>query len=634
MHLWVNTLRRVRLAMLAAGLLIFFVAISGAQDTTPQANPPSSCPRGDNVNTFGYYDAVNHYCLIIPIGYTTETTAAAALRIITDNPDAPNQTQLDLTITPATGQSLADIQTALAQEFADSEIEFADGQIAGVPALFANQIPGEPPAFQAFWLREENLFTLTLTPYDENLWRTIAISFHFPPPQTESAIPDAPPAPDECPAPSETHQLVYQSAGYFCFLYPTDFVATAGTDSGGVFIVPVAPAADTASPTLGISVNVAPDVTLDDIEDSLREQLPEVDIEFARITLSGVEALVTDNLPGNIGNRQAFLLANNLLYIFTLTPVDAMFVPASEQAEALWTLMLESFTLITPPVTPERPIIQTLFNARFGYSLIYPAGFQISEQPDGSVELTEQATTPDKPQARFSIFVLPAQGRTLAEIQQEIEAQNVGLELQFAMTTIGGEPAIMTDKLPGLAISRQALFIREDRLFILVLIPFDETLWQTFTDDFEFIDVAQGSPIQVSLDDVGAAFLLPENWRLTQFGTTYYINAPTGSIPWLTLRRDDTLPGGADKVAFAIQVENRLLPETVLEGVTIGMDAVPTLRAIPAAREQICQVLYVPQDTFGLVLTVNRPACDSEGVITSPEVLRLLESLAIYPPIE
>jgi hypothetical protein len=624
------------LVIMFALMLTCFPAIGAAQDAvgeTGAAAIPPSCPRGDNVNTIAYYDAAAHYCLLVPVGYTIESEDAATLRITTADAAAPLQTELQLMVGDAAGQTLADIQTAQAEALKDTDATLEESRIAGIPALLITQLAAEPTALQAIWLRDEALFTLTVTPYDEQLWRTVAASLHFPPPLLEAALPKAPTPPDECPVPSENTQLAYQPVGYFCFLYPTEFTATAGATTGGIFVLPTTPAEDAPPPTLGITVNIAPDVTLEDIEDNLSDQVSDTDIEFETITISGIEAIVTDDLPSNIGNRQAFLLANNLLYLFTLTPVDSAFPAASEQAEAVWTTMLNSFMLITPPEAIDRPVIQTLFNARFGYSLIYPAGFQVSEQPDGSVELTEQRLTPDAPQTRFSIFALPAQGRTLFDFQTEIEAQNADVELQFTPTTIGGEPAIVTDKLPALAANRQAFFVYDDTLFILVLIPYDETLWQTFTEDFEFINITEGSPLQVNLDAMGAALLLPETWRLTQFGATYYINSATGSIPLVTLRRDDSLSGGTETAAFVAQVETRLLPDTRLEGTTIGAAAIPALQAIPPVREQICQVLYLPRDGFTLVLTINRPACAADGTISSPEVQRLLDSLAVYTPI-
>lgn len=619
-------------------MLTLFATLSYAQDAAGEGGEtaaPFSCPRGDNTNTFAYYDAAANYCLVFPKGYAVTTTEDGKLLITTDNEDAPIQTELRLTIEPAAGQTLAEIQSALAEEFADTEVTIIEGALAGMPALIVTDIPGAPPSFRVILLREAERYTLTMTPYDEVLWRVVATSLHFPPPQATTTAPDAPPTPEECPTPTEATQLLYQPIGYYCLLYPMDFTAAVGGDSGGVFIIPSAAASsDAPSPTFIVTVNTAPDVTLDDIEDNLSDQLADLDPEFTRVTIGGVEAVVSDDLPGNIGSRQAFLLANNLLYLLTLTPIDDQFPETTAQAEALWATLTESFTLITPPVTLERPVIQTLFNARFGYSLIYPAGFQVIEQPDGSVELTQQTGTIDETQTRFSIFALPTEGRTLAEFQTEIEAQNPGLGLQFTTATIGGEPAIITDKLPTLAPSRQAFFIHEDTLFVLVLMPLDETLWQTLTDDFEFINVTQGSPMQASLDELGVAFLLPENWRLTQFGTTYYINSASGSIPLLTLRRDNTLPGGTDTAAFVARVQARVLPDTLLEGTTLSSELPPVLRAIPAAREQICQTLYLPRETFTLVLAVNRPACDNNGIITSAEVLRVLDSLTLYTPIE
>ncbi len=69
----------------------------------------------------------------------------------------------------------------------------------------------------------------------------------------------------------------------------------------------------------------------------------------SELSLAGEEAIMMDNKPGPVRNRQAFLIHNGLAYVFTLSPIDSEQYPeATADAERLWQSTVDSFSFIAP----------------------------------------------------------------------------------------------------------------------------------------------------------------------------------------------------------------------------------------------------------------------------------------------
>lgn len=71
-----------------------------------------------------------------------------------------------------------------------------------------------------------------------------------------------------------------------------------------------------------------------------------IPIALGQVGLGGEVAVSADGVPGRAQVRQVFLVHDGTVFTFTLSPIDAAFPKATEQAEMLWNAVASSFTFI------------------------------------------------------------------------------------------------------------------------------------------------------------------------------------------------------------------------------------------------------------------------------------------------
>lgn len=119
---------------------------------------------------------------------------------------------------------------------------------------------------------------------------------------------------------------------------------------------------------------------------------------------------------------------------------------------------------------------QSLMQEAHGYCLLYPAGYQAEQpNPDETVLFVGSLLNADAPRA--FIEVRDAAGRTADDIAADIVADLTGgapgWDIQRRTATVGGEPAIVLDNLPGQDINRQVVIVHGGRLYHLTFVPAD-----------------------------------------------------------------------------------------------------------------------------------------------------------------
>ena len=102
---------------------------------------------------------------------------------------------------------------------------------------------------------------------------------------------------------------------------------------------------------------------------------------------------------------------------------------------------------VTPQAGPEAACpgpteeLQRLVNAGHGYCLAYPAEYKV-EKPDPSTTMLVIGGGLNAVDPRAHITVTDAQGKTLEEAAQRMEAEyNVGFDPKRSQATVAGEPA-------------------------------------------------------------------------------------------------------------------------------------------------------------------------------------------------
>jgi inhibitor of cysteine peptidase len=116
---------------------------------------------------------------------------------------------------------------------------------------------------------------------------------------------------------------------------------------------------------------------------------------------------------------------------------------------------------------------QVFVSQEAGFCLLYPVNFeatiteglsQISGPPSGG--------GPEPLRATLVIDASGvANGRTAAQIADEVIAQTPDVTITRSDTTLGGEPAVILEGVPGRAGNRQLITVRGDRVYWLTLSP-------------------------------------------------------------------------------------------------------------------------------------------------------------------
>ena len=151
-----------------------------------------------------------------------------------------------------------------------------------------------------------------------------------------------------CPA-SSADLLAYvnQSEGY-CLLHPSTAVAT-NPQPGTVYLN--APAG--AQSELVIFLNI---VNSGDVGGLTTQQFAQQQINASKapgtnpatttLTIGGHSAVVTEDLPGMMGTRAAFLVVNGRGYTFIIFPIDSSVPAESALAEQLWNIVVNSVVFL------------------------------------------------------------------------------------------------------------------------------------------------------------------------------------------------------------------------------------------------------------------------------------------------
>lgn len=126
-----------------------------------------------------------------------------------------------------------------------------------------------------------------------------------------------------------------------------------------------------------------------------------------------------------------------------------------------------------------------------GYSVLYPNPAEIIVQRGSR-------TDPAPDQVRLYIQVADAAGRTPAGLaDQAVAGLGSAFPVERADLTLGGEPAVSLNNLPGQDLGRQLIVVHAGRAYKLTFVPLDtvraetrqelETLYEVVVRSFRFV---------------------------------------------------------------------------------------------------------------------------------------------------
>jgi hypothetical protein len=155
-----------------------------------------------------------------------------------------------------------------------------------------------------------------------------------------------------CPIGTADQKTFINPTERFCFLYPKDYDAYIGGMNHTYARHPRTPG---VNEEIVASVSIANEgsaggMSTNDWADSMVTawKAPATSPVVSNVDIGGMTGRYTDELPGMVGNRIAFLVHNGDGFVFTIIPIDDAFPTRKQQAIDLWNMVRGDFTFFGP----------------------------------------------------------------------------------------------------------------------------------------------------------------------------------------------------------------------------------------------------------------------------------------------
>ncbi len=148
-----------------------------------------------------------------------------------------------------------------------------------------------------------------------------------------------------CPTPGDDTQLYTDETHGYCVLYPAMHQPIDVNEAETVFVV--GDLMDVSNPRISINVT---DAAGQDTEAAAGQILSVFGLSDmstqSNVIMSGVDAIVLDNMPGQDINRRVIVVYNGRLYDLTFSPVGADYGDLTQQTEQVYRTVVDSFTFL------------------------------------------------------------------------------------------------------------------------------------------------------------------------------------------------------------------------------------------------------------------------------------------------
>ena len=310
------------------------------------------------------------------------------------------------------------------------------------------------------------------------------------------ALAEVPPAAEEapataaCAAPGEgQYQLLAAAYGY-CLHYPDNYqVVQTAANSVNIVLDSLLNVSD---PRMGLEIKPAEGKTAAELAEAMMAEFPaDFGLTSETITLAGETAVMIDNMPGQDLNRRVFVVKDDQLYDFFFSPVDPEKNPEG-QMEIFYQGIMDSFQFV--PVVAEAPLqdgpecvaetadtVQLRHEAG-GFCFLMPAAYSMDDSVEGQVAIYYDSMM-DVSHPKLFINVVDANGRALNEIADEMVASLEGFDIERSSgLLIDGQWAETLDRMPGQDLSRQVMFLHNDKLYTLTFTPSDPSMGEVYQE--------------------------------------------------------------------------------------------------------------------------------------------------------
>jgi len=120
------------------------------------------------------------------------------------------------------------------------------------------------------------------------------------------------------------------------------------------------------------------------------------------------------------------------------------------------------------------PSLQDYSNADFGFSLSYPAGYELqSSFPHSVVFLAPQGTPGHRERGWLTVELASDQNAEWYANQAKADNANLGIEITSSVQVIDGQQAYVLGRVPGQDLNRQVFIVYNGILYHLTFVPDD-----------------------------------------------------------------------------------------------------------------------------------------------------------------
>lgn len=296
------------------------------------------------------------------------------------------------------------------------------------------------------------------------------------------------PQTNTCPQADDTAQLVRDEASGVCFLVPVSFTVETFQDFNTEIIANGALFDSGQGVSLRVSIMDEAARDIADIASEAEANAADVVLNFTEAQIGNARALVTDNAPGPVGTRLAYVQQDDTVLSVTLTPIDTLFPDASAEAEITWALFVESLTFIndesaitTPPdaVTgcPLPAIGQQAYEDD-DLCFLYPQGYNLLGGAGNITIVVQNFNDAQQQSASLSILIRETDAQTLDDLLAARQAAFPDVDLTFEPVFIGQEEGAQTTDIPARRGNLQAYVLRDGIRYQFTVNPVDEALPQ------------------------------------------------------------------------------------------------------------------------------------------------------------
>jgi len=189
------------------------------------------------------------------------------------------------------------------------------------------------------------------------------------------------------------------------------------------------------------------------------------------------------------------------------------------------------------PLTCQVTDLSVFVDQDGGYCFAYPAAFMLDGESEG-VSIVSPALDESLDPVRASLKVEVQPVPETSDLAHLVDGylsqsgfQNLPWTIQRTELSLGGEPAVRIEPIPGLGSSRQVLALHGNKLFTLRFHPVDlevgelevEILYQTVTGSFAFLDEEPSSQTE----------LAPQTVEWSEFGAKISLDYNPTLAPWV-----------------------------------------------------------------------------------------------------